>query len=510
MLGKDQVGGGFKRLNFDCAVIIFSNLTPIDVIRCGQASRTLREWAFWFMSSEGLRRRHFPYFTDEGSFDNDTLSPVKRYARFTRIQRSFKEGRPSSVLKFVGAKELKSRGDYAAWIFGSWVLYHQLRNKPGGKSCRRIQPLSKLPLTVCPPSPGHAPFAPHFIDVNAKGYLFVRVGIEERCSRRIESTHDMVFSLSGTKLLWHHDRDVDGLPELQPLHIGKERVYYITMFARPELIAYDIRSGRQVYRSPLPEKIDNNSRCPEFNFIFDEDHEFLAYVSQECSRSSPPIHIVLINGANGHVSQEIEVPDASWPLELKEQPNVAAFALESKKQNFLNGRYDLMIFDKYSLQADGLFTLASRDLFALNGSATPDRTFIYVDPFRLLAFAMVDATSDSTIPRVLELKKLSDTNLRGKIEAELGGKGVREKVHNWFTSAATGCITLPSKTAGSNIRCPLKVRGIETHLASKISFWGQRGIFFYVNGYQPRNSDTIYALDFTPKASNTHSGAYGT
>ncbi|OAX84353.1 hypothetical protein ACJ72_01269 [Emergomyces africanus] len=509
MFGEERVDV-FKRLNFDCAAIIFSSLAPIDVVRCSQASRTLREWSLWFMSSDGLRRRQFPYFTDEGLFDNDTLSPINRYTRFTRIQRSFKDGRPSSVFKFVAAKPLKTRGDYAVWIFGSSVRYHRLRNKPGDKSCSRIQPLRKLPLPIRSPSRRYAPFAPHFIDVNAAGYLFVRVGIEEWCSRRIEFTHDMVFSLEGTKLLWHHDRDMDGLPELQPLHIGKERVYYITMFARPELIAYDVRSGRQLYRSPLPESIDNNSHYPQFNFIFDKDHEFLAYVSRDCSHSSPSILIVLINGADGHVSQEIEVSDVHWPLELKEQPNVAAFALERKKQSFLNGRYDLMIFEKYSLQEDGLFALTSRDLFTLKGSTIPDRTFIYLDPFRLLAFAMIDATSDSTIPHVLELRKLSDTNLRNKIEVELGEEGVRKKVDNWFTLGAAGYITLPPKTAGSEVRRPLKVRGIETYLASKISFWGERGILFYVNGYQPRNSDTIYALDFIPKASNAHSGAHET
>ncbi|KLJ13265.1 hypothetical protein EMPG_11787 [Blastomyces silverae] len=498
MLGKEGVDDVFKLLNFDCVAIIFRNLSPIDIIRCGQASRTLREWSLWFMSSDGLRRRHFPYFTDEDSLGNDTLSPIERYTRFTQIQGSFRKGKPSSVVKFVAAKALKTRGNYSAWIFGSWVCYHQLRNRPGDKFCCQIQPLRKFPLPVFPPSRRYAPYAPHFIDVNAEGYLFVRVGIEEWCSRRIKSNHDMIFSPEHTKLLWHHYRALHGLPELQPLHIGRQRVYYVTMFSKPELIAYDIRTGRQLYRSTLPEKVNNKSHYPQFYLIFDMDSEFLAYVSRDLSLSSQFIYVVLVSGADGRVSQEIEVSDVSWTLEFKEQPDLTAFALERRKQSIANAKYDLIIFEKYALQPDGLFAMTSRHSFLLDIIASPDRTFIYVDPFRLLAFAMIDATSDFTIPRVLEPRKLSDTNILSEVEAALREKGPDERIDNWFTLSASSYITLPPKAAGSKTRRPLKVRGIDTHLASKVSFWGERGILFHVSCFRPGNSDARYALDFTP------------
>ncbi|QSS51100.1 hypothetical protein I7I53_06333 [Histoplasma capsulatum var. duboisii H88] len=169
----------------------------------------------------------------------------------------------------------------------------------------------------------------------------------------------------------------------------------------------------------------------------------------------------------------------------------------------------LIVFEKYSLQPDGLFTVTLRDLYPLNISATPDRTPEYMDPFRLLAFAIIDATSGCTIPRVLGPRKLEDTDLR-EIEATLRGEGVVGKIDNWFTLAATSYITLPPKTTGSKTRRPLKVRDIDPHLASKVSFWGARGILFYVNGHHPRNSDATYAFDSTHKPNNTRPGTSGT
>ncbi|OAT02804.1 uncharacterized protein BDCG_17784 [Blastomyces dermatitidis ER-3] len=151
------------------------------------------------------------------------------------------------------------------------------------------------------------------------------------------------------------------------------------------------------------------------------DNEFLAYVSRDLSLSSPFICVVLVNGTDGRVSQGIEVSDVSWTVEFKEQPNVIAFALERRKQNILNAKYHLIIiFETYALQPDGLFAMTSRVSFLLNSSASPDGIFIYVDPFRLLAFAMIDTTSDFTIPHVLEPRKVSDTNILSEVEAALG------------------------------------------------------------------------------------------
>lgn len=132
---------------------------------------------------------------------------------------------------------------------------------------------------------------------------------------------DMVFSLEGTKLLLRHDRTADGLPELQPLHIGRERVYYITMFSKPELISYDIRTGRQLCRSTLPEKVNNRSRYPQFHFISDMDYEFLAYVSQDLSPSYLHPHQPTSFWSMALMAiypKKIEISDVCGALEFKE------------------------------------------------------------------------------------------------------------------------------------------------------------------------------------------------
>ncbi|KAK2781940.1 hypothetical protein FQN52_001249 [Onygenales sp. PD_12] len=96
----------FKLLNFDCINIIFRDLTPIEILRCSLVSRTFREWAHSFIITDGLNH-HFAHYTDTGDFNSDSLSPVKRYAQFAQLQRAFKQGKPSSVLKFPCSDELK-------------------------------------------------------------------------------------------------------------------------------------------------------------------------------------------------------------------------------------------------------------------------------------------------------------------------------------------------------------------------------------------------------------------
>ncbi|OJD25530.1 hypothetical protein ACJ73_03101 [Blastomyces percursus] len=323
------------------------------------------------MNSDGLRRRHIPYFTDEDWFGNDPLSPVKRRGA-TILLGSSAHGSVTTSFETSPATNFVARFNLSG----------------------NFRYLSSLPL-------GETPLTRH-------------------------------------------------IPELQPLHIGRERVYYITMFSKPELIAYNIRIERQLYRLTLPKKVNNKSHYPQFYLIFDMDNEFVVYVSRDFSPSSPFIYVT---------------------LEFKEQPNVTAFALEQRNQSVLKAKYDLIIFEKYALQPDGLFAVASRDSFLLNISASPERTFI----------------------------KLSDADILSDVGAALGEDGLDERIDNWLTLSMSSCITLPPKATGSKARRPLEFRGIDTHLVSKVSFWGERGILLHVNGFRPPNSDATYASDFTPK-----------
>ncbi|PGG98054.1 hypothetical protein GX51_07028 [Blastomyces parvus] len=196
-------------------------------------------------------------------------------------------------------------------------------------------------------------------------------------------------------------RALDGLPELQPLNIGRERVYYITMFSKAELIALCLAGL--------------------FTLI--------------------SIYSRLTLYADGRVSQEIEVSDVSWTLEFKEQPNVTAFALERRKQSILNGKCDSIIFEKYALQSDGLFAMTSRDSFLVNISASPDRIFTCVNRFRLLAFATIEMTGDLTTPRVLEPRELPDTN---NIFSQIG-TALWEGRRDWMGGSTTSSLCLRSR-----------------------------------------------------------------
>ncbi|EEH33974.1 hypothetical protein PAAG_05023 [Paracoccidioides lutzii Pb01] len=506
MSGQLSARDPFQMLNFDCISIVFTYLTPIDVVRCSLTSRTLREWSLSFMSGEGLRC-HFPYSTDTGSFKNDTFVPAKRYSRFAQLHQSVKEGSPSTVLKFGDSRPLKAVGAFVVWISnlssfsGPYIRYHLLRNKFGEKHRSRIQPVRKLKIPNLAPS--HS-FRAEVIDLSADGYLFIRGTVKRNYPSYLEFTRDLVFALEGPKLLWYQDRRDDELPKLYPLYIGKEQIYFVTKVDTPELIAYSIKTGQRLYCSMLPGQFRNNTNPSLFSFVRDKENEFLAHVSRV---RSPFVCVTLVSGIDGKVSQEIRIKDDLWPLKFQGQPNVAAFALERNLSNFLGKGLDLKLFEKYSLQRNGMFTIVSRDLFIVEGSAAGTQ-YIYVDPFRHLAFAMTDATFETTIPRILEPKEMSDKNLRNEIGAVIKQHGVNGKIDSWLTLTAANRITLPPKTVGSKPREPWLVCNTTPNDTFKLGFWEERGFMFSINSSSDNYSEMTYIVDFTTKPNHSNPGIY--
>ncbi|ODH40105.1 hypothetical protein ACO22_01686 [Paracoccidioides brasiliensis] len=286
----------------------------------------------------------------------------------TQLHQSVKEGSPSTVLRFGDSRPLKAVGAF-------------------------VSDSTNQEIEDTEPSSPHS-FRAEVIDLSADGYLFVRGTVRRNYPSHFEFTRDLVFALEGPKLLWYQDGGEDELPRLHPLYIGKERVYFVTQVNTPELIAYGIKTGQRLYRSILPGQFRNNTNPSLFSFVRDKEHEFLAHVSRV---RSPFVCVTLVSGIDGKVFQEIRIKDDQWPLKFQGQPNVAAFALERNLSNFLGKDLDLKLFEKYSHQRNGMFTIVSRDLFIVEGSAAGTR-YVYVDPFRHLAFAMTDATSETTIP----------------------------------------------------------------------------------------------------------------
>ncbi|PGH10222.1 hypothetical protein AJ79_05477 [Helicocarpus griseus UAMH5409] len=269
------------------------------------------------------------------------------------------------------------------------------------------------------------------IDLNADGYLVVQYVLKQTSPVMSQFIRDAVFHLEEGKEMWHRDHEVNGSPELDPLYIGKNRVYYVTRFAtETKLVAYDVKTGEQLYQSGLPEV---GPFTPQFHFIFDRENEYLASRVVDYKSFRPSLCIILIGGANGQVAQMIEVQRGL--SEFRGMLDSAAFTLRGCYRELPS----IQLLIKYKLQPNGLFTRVSIDVLALPEDESEDSNYysLTVDTFRLLGFAIIDTEfSDSLIrPLVLNLEELSDTSIRNGIEKALSEEGFHEEIGNWFTVA---------------------------------------------------------------------------
>ncbi|KAK2739709.1 hypothetical protein FQN55_009299 [Onygenales sp. PD_40] len=449
----------FKLLNFDCINIIFRDLTPIEILRCSLVSRTFREWAHSFIITDGLNH-HFAHYTDTGDFNSDSLSPVKRYAQFAQLQRAFKQGKPSSVLKFPCSDELKVRGNFAAWIHCSkWIRYHPLRASPRERYRSEIEPIRKLKIPNLP-------------------------GMESDDSR------DVMVQLKGPRFMWHHD-----YPDARewPLCIGKESIYYLTTIDGPALLAYDIKTGHRLYRSALPDKIDLRLGSPVFQLLRDEMDEILAF--QSLTEPHRKLIIFMVNGSNGQTFQELDIEGRG----LSRQHAKASTLVLQRYPIIRQGTTcSVLLFDKFSRCSSGLFARTSTNAFIFSMDISFSGRRLWIDTLRRLASVIL---LNSGEVKVLEIEEHpSPLDCYKKF-----GQG-SEDADNWFIATERDHVSLPKEKGPENLKT-LVVQGPRLNVDCTVCD-DRRLVFQTAHGFGSQATQTRYLLDFTPKPNHSKPGIY--
>ncbi|KAK2802131.1 hypothetical protein FQN50_007495 [Emmonsiellopsis sp. PD_5] len=499
MANKAPKHDPFKLLNFDCINIIFRYLTPIEVLQCSLVSRVFRAWAHSFIITDGLNH-HFAHYADTGDFNSDSLSPVKRYAQFAQLQHAFKQGKPSSVLKFRCSDELNVRGNFAVWIYCSkWIRYHPLRTSPRERYRSEIEPIRKLKIPNIPPSKS---FLPRSLVLNDEGYLLARGHLapffvyhrpDDPPVRKSDDSRDIMVQLEGPRFMWHHD-----YPDARewPFCIGKERVYYLTTNDGPALLAYDIKTGHQLYRSALPNKIDLRLGSPVFQLLRDETDEIIAFQVLASLTELPIKRIIfVVNGSNGQTFQEL---DFEGPGLSHQHADTSTLILERHSIKLREPDCSVILFETFSRRSGGFFAKTSTNAFIISEDIRPNVNSLWIDTLRRLAFVI---PLDSGEVKVLEIEEHpSPPDCYKEFDLDI------EQADNWFTATERDRVSLP-KTKGPNNLKNLVVQGPRENIECTACD-DRRLIFQTVHDWDFYTSQTTYLLDFTPEPNHSNPGIY--
>ncbi|KAL3477655.1 hypothetical protein BJX99DRAFT_257255 [Aspergillus californicus] len=295
----------FKTLCFDCASLILEYLGLRDLARCEQVNRGWRDLIHVWISISGLRL-HFPAQWDIHT-TNDVHTAARIYRECAVPYFTLRSGRPTGARTIEASSRLFAiAGDFAAWISDDSTIYWQDLSYRHDGSFHPIQELEFI-------------FADQilYLDLNAQGYLLVR-------TLHMGYT-DYIIRLQTGRTLWSRITDPGAvmLPYHQPLPLGRRRVYYLCREDMGEsVMAFDIDSGRLLYKTPLEDARLRHFHIPRVliqralsksfvKIVHVGEREFIVAIvlSGRLERSNVPTttkSVLIIKGDDGTLLQKIK------------------------------------------------------------------------------------------------------------------------------------------------------------------------------------------------------------
>ncbi|KAL6235497.1 hypothetical protein BDW75DRAFT_240078 [Aspergillus navahoensis] len=232
----------FCYLNFDCASQILEYLDPVSVVRCERVSTGWRGFIRLWICALGLRMQ-FPDAWNPELKEDKSMS-VKIYKGQAAPFATFPAGKASAVRKIWAHVRLFTvAGDFAAWYDGRHIRWQDLSFREDG-SFHRIQ---KLNLELREDEKLSRLQSLH---LNEDGCLLIRavpmLGIYK----------DFLVDLQTEEIRWRREEiativmdPIGDRQALRPVALGADMVYYVSDRA---IVGLDIRSGVQLYETPLP------------------------------------------------------------------------------------------------------------------------------------------------------------------------------------------------------------------------------------------------------------------
>ncbi|KAL4752193.1 hypothetical protein BDW72DRAFT_202433 [Aspergillus terricola var. indicus] len=231
----------FRRLNFDCASMIFEYLDPVSIVRCERVDKAWGKLMRLWICTLGLRV-HFPDAWNAELKNNENVS-VRVYKEQAAPFATLPAGRASAVRKISAHMKLFTvAGDYAAWYDGQHIRWQDLSFCADGS----FHPTLKLKLEL---DEDENVAQIQSLRLNKEGCLLIRalptIGIYK----------DFLVDLKTGEVRWRRDElaaavldPIGNCQILRPVLVGAERVYYVSDRV---IAALDINSGALLYETPL-------------------------------------------------------------------------------------------------------------------------------------------------------------------------------------------------------------------------------------------------------------------
>ncbi|KAL4739980.1 hypothetical protein BDV11DRAFT_204715 [Aspergillus similis] len=231
----------FRRLNFDCASMIFEYLDPVSIVRCERVDKAWGNLMRLWIYALGLRV-HFPNAWNPELKQDENMS-VKIYKEQAAPFATFPAGRASAVRKISAHMKLFTvAGDYATWYDGRHIRWQDLSFRADGS----LHPAQKLKLEL---NEDESVIQMQSLLLNKEGCLLIRalptIGIYK----------DFLVDLETGEIRWRRDELAAAVLDpigdcriLRPVSLGADKVYYVNDRV---IAALDINSGALLYETPL-------------------------------------------------------------------------------------------------------------------------------------------------------------------------------------------------------------------------------------------------------------------
>ncbi|KAA8645236.1 F-box protein [Aspergillus tanneri] len=489
MVGSDPL----MRLNLDCALHILSYLHLDDVVRCERVSTYWRDIARSWMGKTG---DSLPW-TLPSSGDKCKVAAIKRFRYGAEWEANLRRGRASSVRRFNSAVSfyraqqgcIAASGDFIACDSDEGLVWQSLSLNDDG--------------SILPPKavevPGfsfgtelHHDQVSH-LQLNDDGCLLFRARTHRSNSPAVR---DRVICLKSGEELWKQDidhPDWSSQPDLVPLLIGKERVYY-TRTSEPThyLLAYEFRTGKLAYEVPTDCSLSKNDPNQLVELIRDKGEEFIVNLSQRTS----PCDLTIYDGGSGCAIEKCEY-QGLCRFTLTTVPNTGTFTLMA---DVSKSRFKILL--RFSRQSKDSFLCVGREGLSWERGHSKDDEFA-VDPSTLF---MVSFQQKRPIPKVWKLVECTDPELRDIVNEALLEGGASDIRVNWcWKPTEPQEIDLPPGPKGKKRR---QFQVPSGSLGSNPWFLDRRHIAIHMHTNEMRMSGRemrhsaykgIYLFDFTPR-----------
>ncbi|RDW92758.1 uncharacterized protein DSM5745_00080 [Aspergillus mulundensis] len=317
-MAQQRTADPLEVLNYDCACLIFEQLSAQDLTRGEQVSNSWKSQIQDWVSGHGVR--------------HTSLSALLT-------------GKPRCAMEFtqpLADKPLVTAGDFVAWTAQDGVYWKRVGHErtTAGEWCPF--PTEKVRLEISSTT------TVEYMKVHVSGFLFIEVRERVAFPEEQYVYRDHLFELSTGKELWSraltpNEDDARLRPSLSPLALGWEKFYRYGPKANT-LEGYDLKTGDLLYTVAIPPEVYG---VPAKGRVWRlQGAEILVVVNHNPTTTGVESVLYLFNAQTGNLVQDIKFETPGLPLFYRLTPSSRSgeLAFAVTEQGHLMGSSIMRLF----------------------------------------------------------------------------------------------------------------------------------------------------------------------